>query len=224
LFDVYAQGNGVSVWLIDDDGAAHYLHDTLHPSFFVGGSAVELRRVCEWITRARLPTRLKRAERHDAFAHRDLVVLQVQVLIPAQYAAIVHRVNNTFPTLDLYNADVCIAQFYFFERGLFPLAYCTALINDAHAIAEIHTDDSRWALEYRLPPLRCMLIQLEGGTLNPNHGHRRAARNHLRRSDLRRRNPGRAPSRRARARTSATRRPRCDCQSLGRFVHLAATV
>jgi len=169
---VYAQGNGVSVWLIDDDGAAHYLHDTLHPSFFVGGSAVELRRVCEWITRARLPTRLKRAERHDAFAHRDLVVLQVQVLIPAQYAAIVHRVNNTFPTLDLYNADVSIAQFYFFERGLFPLAYCTALINDAHAIIEIHTDDSRWALEYRLPPLRCMSIQLEGGALNPNHGHR----------------------------------------------------
>ena len=172
LFDVYAHGDDVSVWLIDDDGAAHHLRDRLRPSFFVGGSAAELRRVCEWITRARLSARLARAERYDVFAHRQRVVLQVQVQIPAQYAAIVRRVANTFPTLDLYNADLSPAQFYFFERNLFPLAYCQVRVDDTRAILEITTDDSRWALDYQIPPLRVMFIQLEGGELNPNHGHR----------------------------------------------------
>jgi DNA polymerase-2 len=172
LFDVYAQGDGVSVWLIDDDGVAHHLRDHLRPSFFVGGSVAELRRVCEWITRAHLPARLTRAERYDVFAHRNLVVLQVQVQIPGQFSTIVQRIASTFPALDFYNADISIAQFYFFEHNLFPLAYCDVLVDDARAIVEITTDDSRWALEYRIPPLRGMFIQLEGGALNPNHGHR----------------------------------------------------
>ena len=173
LFDVYAaRGDGVRVWLIDEDGIAHHLRDQLCPSFFVGGPVAELRQVAEWIRRARLPAILKRAERYEIFAHRHLVVLQVQVQIPAQYAAVVRRVTNTFPALDLYNADLSIAQFYFFERDLFPLAHCHVLVDDTDAIVEITTDDSRWALDYRVPPLRCLSLEFENEGLNPNHGHR----------------------------------------------------
>lgn len=172
LFDVYAHGDGISVWLIDEQGVAHHLHDQLHPSFFVGGSVAELHRVCVWLSRARLPVRLTRAERYDIFAHCNRVVLQVHVLIPAQYIAIVQRVNATFPTLELYNADLSIAQFYFFERALFPLAYCEVVVNDTNTIVEINTTDSRWALDYRVPSLRCMMMQMEGGALNPQYGHR----------------------------------------------------
>ncbi len=172
LFDVYAQGDGVRVWLIDDEGVMHHLSDRLHPAFFVGGSPAELRRVCEWLRRARCPVRLRRAERYDVFAHRPIVVLQVEVQVPAQYAAIVRRVSQTFPALDLYNADLTIAQFYFFERGLFPLARLAAHVDAAGEIVDIGTDDSRWALEYPIPALRVMSLQLEGEGLNPNHGHR----------------------------------------------------
>ncbi len=172
LFDVYAQGDRVSVWLMDDAGVMHHLHDTLHPSFFVGGPPAELHRVAEWLRRSRLPVRLKRAERYDIFAHHDLTVLEIQVQIPAQYAAIVRRISNTFPSLDLYNADVNISQFYFFEHELFPLAYCDVTADDDQQIVEIATGDSPWALTYRIPPLRPLFIQLEGDDLNPNHGHR----------------------------------------------------
>ncbi len=172
LFDVYAQGEGVSVWLVDEEGSAHHLHDRLQPSFFVGGSVSELHRVAEWIRHARLPAVLKRAERYEIFAHRDLVLLEVQVQIPAQYSALVRRVSATFPALDLYNADLNISQFYFFERDLFPLAYCRVQVDDSGGIVEIGTDDSPWALDYRVPPLRCMLVQFEGAGLDPNHGHR----------------------------------------------------
>jgi DNA polymerase-2 len=174
LFDVYANGEGVSVWLIDADGVSHHLRDILHPSFFVHGAPADLHRVCEWLTRARMSVRLKRAERYEVFARRNLVVLQVEVQIPRLYSVLVRRIANTFPNQDLYTADLSIAQVYFFERGVFPLAWCDVTIDEANRITEITTDDSRWALSYRLPPLRIMSIQMEGEHLNPNHGHRGA--------------------------------------------------
>ncbi|CAG0947061.1 DNA polymerase, archaea type [Anaerolineae bacterium] len=174
LFDVYATGDSVSVWLIDADGVSHHLHDILHPSFFVHGASADLRSVCEWLMRARMPVRLKRAERYEVFARRNLIVLQIEVQNSRLYPVLVRRIANTFPNLDLYTADLSIAQVYFFERSVFPLALCDVMVDEANHITEITTDDSRWALSYRLPPLRIMSIQMEGEHLNPNHGHRGA--------------------------------------------------
>ncbi len=172
LFDAYAQGEDMSVWLIDDEGEAHHLRDQLKPSFFVGGSAVELHGVCEWLRRSRLPVCLKRAERYDLFARRSLVLLEVQALIPALYERIIRRVSDTFPNLEFYNADLTIPQIYFYERNLFPLARCEATVNEANEILEIETEDTPWDLDYSLPPLRTMLLRLEGESRNPNHGYR----------------------------------------------------
>lgn len=173
LFDVYANETDVSVWVIDDEGKAHHLHDELHPSFYVGGAPAELHRVCEWLTGARVPVHLERAERYDLFSQGERVVLAVQLRRPADYAGLVKRVANTFPTFDFFNADLTIAQFYFFERHLFPLAHCHVRVEEgSQRIVEIATDDSPWALDYALPPLQVMVLRLEGGQLNPNHGHR----------------------------------------------------
>jgi DNA polymerase II len=172
LFDAYAQGEDVSVWVIDDEGVPHHLHDQLQPSFFVGGPSAELHAVCEWLRGARLPVQLKRAERYDLFARDSLVVLEVQVLIPALYERIIRRVTDTYPDLEFYDADLTIPQIYFYERDLFPLARCEALVNDADEILEIAAEDTPWDLDYTLPPLRTMLLRLEGESRNPNHGYR----------------------------------------------------
>ena len=172
LFDIYAQGEDVSVWLIDDEGVPHHLRDQVQPSFFVGGSPAELHLVCEWLRGARLPVNLKRAERYDIFARDSLVVLEVQVLIPALYERIIRRVADTFPNLEFYNADLTIPQVYFYERDLFPLARCEALVNEADEILEIAAENTPWDLDYSLPPLRTMLLRLEGENRNPNHGYR----------------------------------------------------
>lgn len=172
LFDAYAQGEDVSVWMIDDEGVPHHLHDKLQPSFFVGGSPAELHEVCEWLRGARLSVLLRRAERYDVFAHETLVVLEVQVRIPALYERIIRRVTDTFPDLEFYNADLTIPQVYFYERDLFPLARCEAVVGEADEILEIAAEDTPWDLDYALPPLRTMLLRLEGECRNPNHGYR----------------------------------------------------
>lgn len=172
LFDVYPHADGVNVWVIDDDGTAFHLHDRLRPSFFVGGTREELRRVCEWITRAGLSVRLARASHYELTAREFLTVLQVEVQSAAEYAHIVQRVSDTFPDLEYYNADLTIPQFYFFERNLFPLARCQVTSNADNTIEAIKAEDSPWRIHYTLPPLRAMTIRLEGEERDPNHGYR----------------------------------------------------
>ncbi len=67
IFDVYADADGMSVWIIDLDGRSHHLRDTLSPSFFVYGLQAELHAVCVMLTSAHAPVRLRRAERYDFF-------------------------------------------------------------------------------------------------------------------------------------------------------------
>ena len=172
IFDVYADEQGMAVWVIDAEGVARQLHDTHAPSFFVFGSHADLHAVCGMLSSAHLPVRLRRAERHDLFLRRDLTLLAVQVLRPLLFASIFSRVRTFRPALTYYNADLAPAQFYYFEKGLFPLAYCEIQADAAGWITDLEVKDSRWDLDYRLPPLRTMSVRLAGQSENPNHGFR----------------------------------------------------
>ena len=172
IFDVYADEQGLAVWVIDTAGVAHQLRDTISPSFFVFGAQPDLHAVCVMLSAAHLPVRLRRAERHDLFLRRDLTVLEVQALLPRLFASIFSRVRTFRPALTYYNADLSPAQFYYFEKGLFPLAYCEIQTNAAGWITDLEVKDSRWDLEYRLPPLRTLSLRLAGQAANPNHGFR----------------------------------------------------
>jgi hypothetical protein len=131
IFDVYAEEQGMAVWVIDTAGVAHQFHDTLSPSFFVFGPNADLHAVCVMLSSIKLPVRLLRAERYDLFLRRDLTVLEVQVLRPLLLASVFARVRAFRPALTYYNADLSPAQFYYFEKGLFPLAYCEIQTNAA---------------------------------------------------------------------------------------------
>ncbi len=180
LLDVYAAPHGgVSVWILDAERNAHHLHDSLTPMFFVRGTRVELRRVCEWLQRAGLPVTLSRATRYDLFARQDVTALQVNVHQPWMFSRVVQRVTETFPALEYSHADLTIAQFYFFERDLFPLCKCEVEIDADGNILNIAANDSRWALDYELPPLRVLRLRLEPESAergyrakNPAHGFR----------------------------------------------------
>jgi hypothetical protein len=82
IFDVYADEQGMVMWIIDTEGVAHLVRDTLAPSFFVFGSQADLHEVCVMLSAAHLPVRLRRAERHDLFLRRDLTVLEARCCSP----------------------------------------------------------------------------------------------------------------------------------------------
>ena len=161
--DVYAAPhNGVSVWLTDDEGVTHHFHDDLTPYFFVAGSDYQLRKVCEWLAKSSYPVERNRAKRYEVFERREIVVLQVRLLQVNDYTRVVWRVSETFPALRYYHADLTIPQFYFFENNLFAFAHCQARVDREGRILEIESRDSIDALNYTLPPLRTMTLEMEG--------------------------------------------------------------
>lgn len=176
LLDVYAApDNGVSVWLTDEQGVTHHFHDEITPYFFVAGSDSQLRAVCEWLAKSPYPVKLERAKRHEVFERREIVVLRVQLGRANDYACVVRRVSETFPALRYYHADLTVPQFYFFEKNLFAFARCEAQVDGAGRILEIESRDSLEGLNYALPPLRTMTLEMQGekeNPQNPAHGYR----------------------------------------------------
>lgn len=176
LLDVYADPhNGVSVWLTDEQGDTHHLHDVVTPYFFIAGTAEQLHEVCVWLARSPYPVALERTERYEVFERRELVVLQVRLLQVNDYTVLVRRVTETFPALRYYHADLTIPQFYFFEKDLFAFAKCEVLADETGRIIELACNDSVQALDYALPPLRVMTLTLDGekhNPKNPAHGYR----------------------------------------------------
>lgn len=166
------------VWVIDEQGLAHGLRDHLAPSFFVYGSDAELHSVCVMLKSTRAPVRLRRAEWHDLFLRRDLVVLEVQVQNPLLFSSTFQRVQRVYPALSYYNADLSPAQLYYFAKDLFPLAHCDIVTDSTGRILEIEALDSRWDLDYALPPLKYMSLRLDGEPKNPNHGFQGAIQVH----------------------------------------------
>jgi hypothetical protein len=117
IFDVYADEQGMAVWVIDSEGVARQLRDALAPSFFVFGSHADLHAVCVMLSTARLPVRLRRAERHDLFLRRDLTLLEVQVLRPLLFASIFARVRAFRPALDLLQRRSLARPVLLFREG-----------------------------------------------------------------------------------------------------------
>jgi DNA polymerase II len=173
IFDTYADEDGIAVWIIDAESKAHFLHDALSPSFYVYGPDPELHAVCTMLSSSRAPVRLHRAVRRDLFLARDLTVLEIQVTRPNLFSSIVRRVQSFKPQLTFYNSDLTPSQFYYFTKKLYPLARCEILTDSARRILEISRSDSKWDLDYALPPFKTMLLRLDGAE-NPNHGFRGA--------------------------------------------------
>ena len=174
IFDVYAFGPDMIVWVIDTDGQAYALRDRFAPSFYVGGDMSEQLQVAHWLVDQGWDVNPMRAEGIDLFLGCAVPVRQVQVNKPKLFTTIFERVTRLKPNLPYYNADIPVAQMYFLEKNSFPLAFCQFVLDDDNRIRTFETMDSPWALDYALPPLKRMGIRLEGDALNPNHGYRAA--------------------------------------------------
>jgi DNA polymerase-2 len=162
----------MTIWLIDQDARTYRLRDSFVASFLVHGSHSDLHQLCQRIHAARLPVQMRRAEHYDLFQHHEIELLEVAVLDPARFPLMVQTIRRFNPGLTLYNCTVPVAQFYFYAHNLFPFACVEVEVDENLFIRSIQLRDSRWDLDYALPPFKVMTLQLEGESGNPNHGAR----------------------------------------------------
>ncbi len=172
LIDVYPVSNGMAVWVMDKEGRSQTLIDPWRPSFYFSGSDSFEKSFDRYLTRAGVAATLERVEKKDFFSNQPLSVLQVQFESPFQHDSLAESLMRE-TDLRLFNADLSLPQKYFYERGVFPLAFCRFEIEE-EILRAIALDDSPWAINYALPPFRYARLSLDANATDANHRRRGA--------------------------------------------------
>ena len=163
ILDLYPCPGGMTLWLIPENGGPRLrLIDRLFRAcFYVHGPEPRLRRLARTLA-ARARVTCAFTEKTNIWDGQPLVVLQVNVLHPAQFAGLARLVRRADPGLRLYNSDLMPASLYCWEKGVFPLARVAVETCDASNIHAIECCDDSQTLDYELPPLKTMQVRLEG--------------------------------------------------------------
>src|SRR5437016_7656052 len=172
IFDGYPVRQGISVWIIDQDGRMHVALDRWQPRLFVGDSP----RLSRFLARNRIPMTTGRTERRDFYTLASVPVVEIRVHNPLAYNRFVAQLE-AIEGLTLYNCDLHLVQTWHYERDHFPLAKGTFVIEEKKGddgvglprLLSWEITDSPWDIDYALPPLRYLRMGLEGRTTDPNH-------------------------------------------------------
>ncbi|MBP9502639.1 MAG: hypothetical protein KBF17_10810 [Candidatus Promineofilum sp.] len=158
FLDVYAGEEGVTIWLLGDDGGRHRFSQPFPVAFRVAGAFPRLRQLWRTLRACPVPVGLRRTQRTELFSG-PLDVLEVQVPQPAALQPLFRDVRAKFPELDYYDADIPLSLRYAAAFDLFPLARCHVTADDNGIIQSIIPLDTPWDMDSEPPPLRTLLIE-----------------------------------------------------------------
>ncbi len=156
---------GLVLWVVGEDGKRYRFEHCFPVTFYVAGSASDLRALWRFLQSQPERLTLSRTERRDLFAGM-VTVLACKVESPLELPRLFARVVSTFPTLTYYDADIHIALRYAALFHVFPLAHCEIEADDKNHILSIHPLDSPWEIDPLPAPLRT--LSLEPDT-DPSH-------------------------------------------------------
>ncbi|MFQ5421933.1 MAG: hypothetical protein ACE5EY_16420, partial [Anaerolineae bacterium] len=172
LLDVYGHtSQGVVLWLLGDDGGRYQLRQPLTPLFYAAGPFPRLRECWRFLRRQSLPAQLSRRQREDLFDGRiDVMAIEVDTAVQPQ---LFRRVQDQFPDLDYYDADIPVSVQYAARFDVFPTLRCQVVV-DGDLVFQAAPLGSRWRVDNPPPPLRIL-------TLAPNvdPGHRTPSQLHV---------------------------------------------
>ncbi|HWP83356.1 MAG TPA: DNA polymerase domain-containing protein [Bacteroidota bacterium] len=151
LFDVYPSPEGMTIWLIDQEGKQHRCIRRFIPSFFLSLPETDLQRARVLASRAPVPISLTTTERRDLYSNRPLEVLQVGVHDSTRFNDAVRYFEQFFPHFAFFHSDLLVAQLFLYETDLFPLAFGEFVINERGELMDWSIEDDREATEYALP-------------------------------------------------------------------------
>jgi DNA polymerase-2 len=163
LFDLYAQRDGIVLWLVGEDQKPHSFKQSFQITFYVGGPFHRLRELWKFLREK--PVTLSRTQREDL--HEGVKdVLEVDVLNPSYFDELFREVNQRFPDLLYYDVDIPLILRYAAKYDVFPLGRCKVEVEEGWQISRITLLDTPWELDPDLPELRVLQIRPE---VNPSH-------------------------------------------------------
>jgi len=163
ILDLYPGRPGeMVVWLKLEDGRTRRLVDRWSPSLFVASdSRADLVRLAESADVRNYGSFTRFVNKRERLTDREASeVLEVCLLDATKTMELARRIERTssFVGLRIYNCDVPPAQSYLYELDLFPMALCE--VEESRDGLRWKLCDNAWALDYDIPPLRTMKVDL----------------------------------------------------------------
>jgi DNA polymerase elongation subunit (family B) len=166
IFDAYLTGEGISLWILDQEGKMHALLDRWQPRLY----AREGPKLTRFLAHNHIPITQRSTVREEFFTHEKVPVREIRVCNPLRYNDFVTKIQEV-EDLDLFNCDIHPIQAYHYERGHFPLAKGEFEADADGVLRDWTLYDSPWDLDYELPPLRFAYLSLDHAN-DPNHSRK----------------------------------------------------
>ncbi len=143
LLDVYAEEDGITLWLLTDDDIRLRLRMDFDITFYAAGDFSLLRQA--WIFLNGKDVRLKRTVRRDLFlGERD--VMAVTTSNPAGLQKLFGKLQRQFPSLDYYDADIPITLRFVAQTNTHLLGRCRVTLDEEWA-ETIEPLSSPWEID-----------------------------------------------------------------------------
>lgn len=160
LLDLYPDPqNGLALWLLADDGRRLRLTQPFPVVFYAAGPAPRLRALWRFLRSQPVPCLLSREARRELFTPTPLDVLAVQVDQPAAQPGLFQQVQQAFPDLTYFDADIGLAQRHAAAFNTFPLARLAVTADARGQVQQLSTLDTPWDLDPTDPPLRVLVLE-----------------------------------------------------------------
>lgn len=154
LLDVYAEEDGITLWLLTDDDKRQQLRMEFDVTFYVAGDFNLLRQA--WIYLIEKDVRLARTIRRDLFlGERD--VMAVTTSNPAGLQKLFAELQRQFPSLDYYDADIPITLRFIARTNTYLLGCCHVRF-DEEWIQSIEPLSTPWEIDPTPIPLRILTL------------------------------------------------------------------
>ena len=160
LLDLYLnEEEGLSLWFISaEDDSRVCFKQNFPVTFYVSGPHEVLRALWKMLSGRPGVLSLSRQQKQDVFEAEPVDVMAIEMASPAEQVRLFREIEEVYPDLVYYGADLAISTRYMARYGVFPLALCELEVNENGQIENIRTVNDRWDIQPELPPLRVLEI------------------------------------------------------------------
>ena len=160
LLDLYLnQEEGLSLWFISAEDDSRVCFKQHFPvTFYASGPQETLRTLWKMLAGCPAVLSLSRQQKQDVFEAELVDVMAIEMASPTEQVKIFREIEEIYPDLVYYGADLAISTRYMARYGVFPMALCELEVNENDQIESIRAVNSRWDILPKLPPLRVLEI------------------------------------------------------------------
>ncbi|HRJ58752.1 MAG TPA: DNA polymerase domain-containing protein [Anaerolineales bacterium] len=157
LLDVFAEEDGITLWVLAEDGERLHLRMDFDITLYVAGDFSLLRQAWKYLRKKNV--RLERTVRRDLFlGERD--VMAVATSDPAHVQNLFGDLQRQFPSLDYYDADIPITLRFIAQTNTHLLGRCRVML-EGEWVQTIEPLSSPWEIDPKPIPLRILTLAPE---------------------------------------------------------------